>query len=82
MKKVTRDDAGKKLRALDNLGDFGKAGHLRERTTTIAPSVKYVVRDAQGKQLLRLAENMEPASEMRRFLDRLKNLTGGSIGDE
>jgi hypothetical protein len=40
-----------------------------------------VLRDIQGKELLRLDQNMEPASEMRRFLNRMENLTGHPIID-
>jgi hypothetical protein len=79
VKQVVRDDVRQKLRDLED------AGRSRSRTKpldTMAPIVLYILRDIQGKELLRLNQNMEPASEMRRFLNRMENLTGNPIIDQ
>lgn len=79
VKKITREDVRKKLREFENIG------RPRYKTTpldTKAPIVLYILRDAQGRELLRLDKNMEPVDELRRFLDRMENLTGSPIRDE
>ncbi|MCX6898611.1 MAG: DUF3592 domain-containing protein [Verrucomicrobia bacterium] len=79
VKKVTRDDVRQKLREWE---DVGRSRYKTKPLDTMAPIVLYILRDAQGKELLRLDKNMEPAGELRRFLDRMENLTGVPIRDE
>jgi hypothetical protein len=38
--------------------------------------IVYVLRDGEGKTLLRLDKDMQPPAAMRRFLDRLENQAG------
>ena len=71
VKKVTGVDVGQKLKIV-----------VGEKRAGTMDSAFYVLRDAQGEELLQLDKNMEPAGEMRRLLERLKNLTSGSITDE
>jgi hypothetical protein len=74
VKKVIREDVRQQLRDIDNIGVTRYA--KMKRLDTKAAMIMYVLQDAQGKTLLRLDKDMEPASEMRRFLDRLENRTG------
>lgn len=78
VKKVTRCDLRQKLRDMDNIG---RPRYKTKGLDTKAPIVLYVLRDSRGRELLRLDKSMEPADEMRRFLDRMENLTG-PIRDE
>lgn len=79
VKKLARSDVRQNLRNLENIGQPKRA---TKPLDTRAALVLYILRDAQGKELLRLDKNMEPASEIRRFLDRMDNLIGGPIADE
>jgi len=71
---VTREDVRQQLREIDEIG-MSRRDKLR-RMDTKAPMIMYVLRDGAGKTLLRLDKDMQPPAAMRRFLDRLENLTG------
>jgi hypothetical protein len=74
VKKVIREDVRQQLRDIDNVG-LSRYGKMKQFDTKAA-MIMYVLQDAQGETLLRLDKDMEPASEMRRFLDRLESRTG------
>jgi hypothetical protein len=78
VKKVTRYDLRQKFQDIDNIG---RPRYKTRPLDTKAPIILYILRDAQEKELLRLDKNMEPPDELRRFLDRMENLTG-PIRDE
>ena len=78
IKRVTRRDVREHLR---------KAESSRSRSgvndgDTLGPKVIYILYDAAGKRLVDVDSGMQPSQEMRRFLDRMKALMGGSIPDE
>jgi len=73
VKSVTREDVRQQLREIDEIG-MSRRDKLR-RMDTKAPMIMYVLRDGAGKTLLRLDKDMQPPGAMRRFLDRLENLT-------
>ncbi|MBI5395889.1 MAG: DUF3592 domain-containing protein [Verrucomicrobia bacterium] len=79
VKKVTRRDVRQEFVDMEAVG---RSRYKTRPLDTRAPIVLYILRDAQGKELLKLDKDMEPASEMRRFLDRMENLTGVPIRDE
>jgi hypothetical protein len=74
VKKVIREDVRQQLREIDEVG-LSRYGKM-QRFDTKAAMIMYVLQDAQGKTLLRLDKDMQPATEMRRFLDRLESRTG------
>jgi hypothetical protein len=73
VKQVTREDVRQQLREIDEIG-MSRRDKMR-RMDTKAPMIMYVLRDGGGKTLLRLDKDMQPPAAMRRFLDRLENLT-------
>jgi hypothetical protein len=73
VKQVTREDVRQQLREIDEIG-MSRRDKMR-RMDTKAPMIMYVLRDGAGKTLLRLDKDMQPPAAMRRFLDRLENLT-------
>jgi hypothetical protein len=62
------------LREIDEIG-MSRRDKMR-RMDTKTSMIMYVLRDAEGKTLLRLDKDMQPPAGMRRFLERLENLTG------
>lgn len=79
VQEVTRSDERRKIR---DIRDIGLPRYETKPLDTLAPMVVFILRDAQGTELLRLDQKMEPSGEMRRFLDRMENLTGRPIRDE
>lgn len=79
VKKVTRSDARKTLREWN---DIGRPRYKTKPLDTLPSMVIYTLHDATGRELLRLDKNMEPKSEMIRFLERMEKLTGSPIIDE
>jgi hypothetical protein len=76
--KVTRRDVRKKLNEFDNIGRSRRNREL----STLPEMVDYIAYDAAGKELVRLDKNMEPHTELRRFLNRIIKQTGKEIADE
>jgi hypothetical protein len=74
VKRVTREDVRQQLREIDEIG-MSRRDKMR-RMDTKASMIMYVLRDAEGKTLLRVDQDMQPPAGMRRFLERLENLTG------
>ena len=79
VKKITRSDVRETLREWN---DIDRPRYKTKPLDTLPSMVIYTLRDAAGRELLRLDKNMKPSSEMQRFLDRMKKLTGGTISDE
>jgi hypothetical protein len=79
IKKVTRRDIREHLR---KAAESSRRRSGIDDSETLGPKVIYILYDAAGKRLLDVDSSMQPAQEMRRFLDRMKALTGGSIPDE
>ncbi|AMO22329.1 hypothetical protein GCM10027034_26600 [Ramlibacter solisilvae] len=71
---VTREDVRRQLRAFRDIGV--SQAQRRHTFDTLPPIVMYVLRDAQGRTLMRLDQGMEPAGEMSRFLKRLQRQAG------
>jgi hypothetical protein len=78
IKTVTRRDISEHLRKT------GESSRRRRRLDddTLGTIVVYVLRDASGKRLLDISNDMQPSQEMRRFLTRMKALIGTEIPDE
>jgi hypothetical protein len=74
VKRVTREDVRQQLREIDEIG-LSRYEKMR-RMDTKAAMIVYVLRDGEGKTLLRLDKDMQPPAAMRRFLDRLENQAG------
>jgi hypothetical protein len=74
VKRVTREDVRQQLREIDEIG-LSRYEKM-QRMDTKASMIKYVLRDGEGKTLLRLDKDMQPPAAMRRFLDRLENQAG------
>ena len=79
VKTVTRNDVRKQFREMN---DVGRSRYKTKGLDTMPEIVMYSLRDAAGHELLRLDKNMEPGTEMRRFLDRMEKLTGSPIREE
>ena len=71
-------DKRKKLNEFDNIGRSRRNREL----STLPEMVDYIAYDAAGKELVRLDKNMEPHTELRRFLNRIIKQTGKEIADE
>jgi hypothetical protein len=67
---IRLEDVRKQLREFDEIGMSwrAKARHM----DTTAPIDMYVLRDAQGRTLLRIDSGMEPPHAMRRFVQRVQ----------
>jgi hypothetical protein len=76
--RVVRTDVRQQIR------DFESVGRPSQKTapfSTMAPIILYILYDAEGRSLLRLDRDMEPAGEMGRLLRRLEAVSGQPIGD-
>jgi hypothetical protein len=71
---VTREDVRKKLLEVEESGM--PQDRRGKGLDTRAPIVMVVLRDAQGRTLMRLDKDMEPAGEMQRLLRRLERQAG------
>jgi hypothetical protein len=67
---IQLEDIRKSLREFDQIGMSWRE-KARQMDTT-APINMYVLRDAQGRTLLRVDEEMEPPQAMRRFVERVR----------
>ena len=76
VRKVVRKDVREELRKWNN---YGLPRYKTKPLDTLPPMVVYALYDASDRELLRLDKDMEPASEMRRFLERIETLTGCRI---
>jgi hypothetical protein len=77
VKRVIRTDVRQQIR------DFESVGRPSQKTApfgTMAPIILYILYDADGRSVLRLDKDMEPAAEMGRLLRRLEAVTGKPIG--
>lgn len=79
VKRVVRTDIREDVRKWNN---FGLPRYRIKPLDTLPAMVVYTLYDASDRELLRLDKNMEPACEMRRFLERMEALTGSPIRDE
>jgi hypothetical protein len=70
---IQLEDVRQQLREFDEIGMSWreKARHM----DTMAPIHMYVLRDAQGRTLLRIDAQMEPPAAMRRFVQRVERAT-------
>ncbi len=79
VRKVTRNDVRKKFRALSEFGMTER--EKSRRMDTLAETVIITLYNANNEELLRLDNNMQPRTEMQRFLHRLEKQTGQPIAD-
>lgn len=76
VKRVSLSDVRKELA---DLASLGVPSNRPKPMNTMAPLRLYSLRDADGRELLRLDGEMTPGSEMLRFLRRMEALTGRSV---
>ncbi len=76
VKRVSLSDVRKELA---DLASLGVPSHRPKPMNTMAQLRLYSLRDADGRELLRLDGEMTPKSEMARFLRRMETLTGRSV---
>lgn len=77
--RVVREDLRQKFKEVD---EFGMSRRQKfERMSTLPRMVYFVLLDAQGGELLRLDENMEPKAVLHQILDRLQASTGSPIAE-
>ena len=79
IKNVTRRDIREHLR---KAAESSRSRGGINDGDTLGPKVIYILYDAAGKRLIDVDSAMQPSQEMRRFLDRMKALMGGSIPDD
>jgi hypothetical protein len=75
--RVERTDVRQQLR------EFEAVGRSSSKTvpfSTMAPVILYILYDADGRTLLKLDKDMEPAGELHRLLRRLETISGRPIG--
>jgi len=76
--RIERTDVRQQLR------DFEAIGRPSQKTapfSTMAPVILYFLYDAEGRILLKLDKDMQPADELHRLLRRLETLSGRPIGN-
>ena len=76
VKRVSLSDVRKELADLENLG---APAHKAKPMNTMGRLRLYVLRDAEGRELLRLDSEMTPGAEMVRFLRRMEAVTGRPV---
>ena len=76
--RIERTDVRQQLRDLDAIG---RSSQKTAPFSTMAPVILYILYDAEGRTLLKLDRDMEPAAELHRLLRRLATISGRPIGD-
>lgn len=79
VRRVQREDLRAQLRAVDQMG-MTRQQKFHE-LNTLPRMVFYVLRDTQGRELLRLDEACEPKEQMNRMVEVMGGLTGQGIED-
>ena len=77
VRQVVREDLRKKFREVEELGMSRRDKF--QRMDTLAPMVVYTLQDAQGRELLRLDQQMEPQADLQRLVQWLAQGTGAPI---
>jgi hypothetical protein len=76
VKRAVRMDIREDLRKWN---DMGRPRYKTKPLNTLSSMVVYTLYDGSDRELLRLDKKMEPAGEMRRFLERMEEVTGCPI---
>jgi len=78
--RVVREDLRQQFQELEEIGLSRRQKF--ERMSTLPPMVYFILQDAQGTELLRLDQNMQPEVALHQLLERLEASTGSPIVKE